>query len=239
MLRTYVALCFGGFDDLLVNWVMGGNTSLLERIQLSREFPDIDSVERAKRIAAAIEGYPTTGFQLLSNLTFQKREQLKRASTFLEEALDGFIETNPVTNFSHALDVGVTCGWSSAPMRYKVAIGSIFGVQLVDDYMTVGKADFNFSRETLLSETHLLIDSESAWVSLTSSWPLTVDFVAGPNSTLQGEYVIPNWIEISKTWDSVEVTLAAYLTLAYRPIPLLNGRRTILAGWHPAGILHL
>jgi hypothetical protein len=239
MLRTYVALSFGGFDDLLVNWVMGRNTSLLELMQRTIDFPVMDSLSRVRRIAEAIEGYPTTGYQLLSNLTFQKRAKLEMASGFLEEALDIFIEANPVNQYSHALEVGVTCGWSSAPLRYKVATGSILGVQLKDDYMTVGEGAFNLARETLLSEKHLLIDSESAWVDLTSSWPSAVEFVAGPNSTLQGEYVIPNWIEISKNWGSVEVTLDAYLALAYRPIPLLDGRRTILAGWHPAAILQL
>ena len=48
-----------------------------------------------------------------------------------------------------------------------------------------------------------------------------------------GTWFIPDWSAVAEEWDAVHLSVAAYLTIATRALPLArSGAATMLAGWN-------
>lgn len=83
----------------------------------------------------------------------------------------------------------------------------------------------------------LEIDAAEPWVELCREFPL--DLSASRGSVWHdctgraGDWVVPDWSQVSRRWDGVHLSLAAWLELAGRPLPLDDRRASLIAGWSP------
>lgn len=78
---------------------------------------------------------------------------------------------------------------------------------------------------------------EAAWVGLCRRHPVDVTSARrgdwGRATGRQGAWVIPDWSEVAREWDAVRLSIAQYLILSGRSLPIDDERATMVAGWGP------
>ncbi|RII43519.1 hypothetical protein DWB68_00980 [Galactobacter valiniphilus] len=88
----------------------------------------------------------------------------------------------------------------------------------------------------------LEIDSEAAWVSACTAFPLDVSRSYGPQARLAlylvdepraTTWVIPDWGKAAREYDAVHLTVGAYLACATRPIEVPGHGFSAITGWDP------
>ncbi len=78
---------------------------------------------------------------------------------------------------------------------------------------------------------------EKSWVTLCRRHPIDVTSSRradwGRATGRDGRWVIPDWAEVAREWNAVRLSIAQYLVLAGRPLPVDEMSASLIAGWGP------
>jgi len=81
------------------------------------------------------------------------------------------------------------------------------------------------------------IGSADAWAELCGRFPIDVSAQKRSdwrNTTgREGAWVMPDWAAVAEHYDAVHLTVAAYLAIAGRAIPVSDEASSVVAGWDP------
>ncbi len=174
-----------------------------------------------------------------------------------EEEAEGFSSTwwtSPITfgqdspPITHGTLPSAACDASGAPAERPhgdaelAAAGTPTGFLIQEDSGPVGPL---MQAGRLLPQAAprvLEIDSEAAWVSACTAFPLDVSRSYGPQARLAlylvdepraTTWVIPDWGKAAREYDAVHLTVGAYLACATRPIEVPGHGFSAITGWDP------
>ncbi|QNO38242.1 hypothetical protein H4J02_04235 [Protaetiibacter sp. SSC-01] len=78
---------------------------------------------------------------------------------------------------------------------------------------------------------------EATWVELCRRHPVDVTSSRrhdwGRATGREGRWVIPDWSAVAQEWNAVRLSIAQYLVLAGRPLPVDDECASLIAGWGP------
>lgn len=133
--------------------------------------------------------------------------------------------------------------WWSSPMQLVTTTDAFAGVPcglaLVED-------ELGWERATVWP-THgagrVLELDEVAWRELCIRYPMEVSASRrgdwGRTTGRAGAWVLPDWRAVAEDWDAVHLSIAQYLALAGRALPVDAERATLVAGWSPGATVWL
>lgn len=241
---NYAALISMGFEDSLSKYVAG----LRNKDLFTSAFEDGSSVSDIsifERLSIAIRSYPTQGYNQM--LLLANDDDLKPVLESISARFESEMErrntpgwTTPGNKYIEKVTINSSPIniWSSLPAHCDINIAVLDGTVLFDDFMlddfiasSLKTTDLNLSSKCLLE-----IKNEKDWKTLVSLYSQSVYFKGSPQDDWNFEYYIPDWKKFSTEYNLVFISISAYLKIAYRKI-LIDEKKTMLAGWHPASIV--
>ena len=129
--------------------------------------------------------------------------------------------------------------WSQPPSELVSSMGvTPSGVPEALEYVEDGPptSDTAIGKVTTDAGRLYVIDDAADWAALCDQHPLDVTAETRHDwyraTGRDGRWIIPDWAEAARAWDSVLLTKRGYLALAGTVIPVERGASTI-AGWNP------
>ena len=199
-------------------------------------------------IAEAIADYPAIGLREITQIVNQAGADrfLSAVVSLVNKLRDLYAETDLNSNGLGSawqapkfVFLPAESFWSSMPQRSVVSIRNINGQSLWDDFMAPSANEpVVLSAQPTLDAKLLELHSTQDWLGLVTRFPKAIKFASAPSDSLIGDFVVPDWSQIARHFDAVFLSLGCYLQTAYRSLPIENsGKKTMLAGWHPASII--
>jgi len=127
--------------------------------------------------------------------------------------------------------------WWSCPTNLSetgdAVAGTPCGLALVEDELGWTRALVTSARGV----GRVLELDEAAWIELCRRHPLDVSASRqgdwGRTTGRTGAWVLPDWHAVAAEWDAVHLSIAQYLVLAGRALPVDSERASVVAGWGP------
>jgi hypothetical protein len=199
-------------------------------------------------IAEAIADYPAIGLREITQIVNQAGADrfLSAVVSLVNKLRDLYAETDLNSNGLGSawqapkfVFLPAESFWSSMPQRSVVSIRNINGQSLWDDFMAPSANEpVVLSEGPTLDGKLLELHSTQGWLGLVTQFPKAIKFASAPSDSLIGDFVVPDWSQIARHYDALFLSLGCYLQTAYRSLPIENsGKKTMLAGWHPASII--
>jgi hypothetical protein len=134
--------------------------------------------------------------------------------------------------------------WSSptgAPVTFpQEAINEMGEIKFLDDHWVPGNGDRVRDVRCPRNPKIYRVLCEGDWTSLVDSYPIATN---APDSAdwlpLNTPVFIPNWTEVAREWDCVELSVKAWLRISYVSMRTPSSLTTHLAGWHPGSMVWL
>jgi hypothetical protein len=125
--------------------------------------------------------------------------------------------------------------WWSIPHGLVKTVGQLpAGLSLVEDSLGWEHASTVPVRG---SGRTLEIRTAEDWIDLCRRFPLEVTASRRHDwfrvTGRHGRWVIPDWERVAGEWDATHLTVLAYLNAAGRPLEVVTGTATVIAGWDP------